>query len=85
MFIFSAFLGSGSQVQVYTKILNRNKKIEFLNAKILVSEAKAQETREAFGQSVAKMPDESNFKQEHRLTHTPHVNWWKECTEHRAP
>ena len=51
--------GSGSKVKVYTKIPNRDKKMELLNAKSLVSEAKAQETREALGQSVAKMPDEA--------------------------
>ena len=51
--------GSGSKVKVYTKNFNRNKKMELLNAKSLVSEAKAQETSEALGQSVAKMPDEA--------------------------
>ena len=34
--------------------------MELLNAKSLVSEAKAQETREAPGQSVAKLPDEAS-------------------------
>ena len=38
--------GSGSKVKVYTKIPNRDKKMELLNAKSLVSEAKAQERRE---------------------------------------
>ena len=44
----------GSKLKVYTKILSHNKKMELLNAKRLVSDAKAQETREALGQSVAK-------------------------------
>ena len=52
-----------------------------LNAKSLVSEAKAQETREALGQSVAKMPDEAT-QARHRLTHMPYANWCKECIEH---
>ena len=56
---FLGISGSGSKLEVYTKILNQNKKMELLNAKSLVSEAKAQETREALGQSVAKMPDEA--------------------------
>ena len=60
--------GSGSKLKVYTKILIHNKKMELLNAKSLVSEAKAQEAREALGQSVAKMPDEANLAR-HRLTH----------------
>ena len=55
--------GSGSKLKVYTKILIHNKKMELLNAKSLVSEA-----REALGQSVAKMPDEANLAR-HRLTH----------------
>ena len=46
--------GSGSKLKVYAKILNHNKKMEMLNAKSLASKAKAQETREALGQSVAK-------------------------------
>ena len=57
--------------------------MERLNAKSLVSEAKAQETREALGQSVAKMPDEAT-QARHRLTHMPYANWCKERVEHRA-
>ena len=57
--------------------------MELLNAKSLVSEAKAQETREALGQSVAKMPDEAT-QARHGLTHAPYANWCKECIEHRA-
>ena len=60
--------GSGSKLKVYTKILNRNKQMELLNAKSLVCEAKAQETREALGQSVPNMPDEAT-QARHRLTH----------------
>ena len=74
---------SGSKKEVYTKTLNRNKKMALLNAKSLVSEAKAQETREALGQSVAKMPDEAT-QARHRLTHVPYVTWCKGCIEHRA-
>ena len=48
--------------------------MELLNAKSLVSEAKAQETREVLGQSVAKMPDEA-AQARHRLTHTPYASW----------
>ena len=80
---FLGISGSGSKLKVYTKIRNRNKKMELLNAKSLVSEAKAQETREALGQSVAKMPDEAT-QARHRLTHLPYASWCKECIEHRA-
>ena len=72
--------GSGSQVKGYTKILNHNKKMGLLNAKSLVSEAKAHGTREALGQNVAKMPDEAR----QRLTHGPYATWCYECIEHRA-
>ena len=65
--------GSGSKVKVYTKIINHNKRMELLNAKSLVSEATAQETREAPGQSVAKMADEAT-QARHRLTHMPYAN-----------
>ena len=75
--------GSGSKLKVYTKILNRNKQMELLNAKSLVCEAKAQETREALGQSVPNMPDEAT-QARHRLTHTPYATWCRECSEHRA-
>ena len=44
---FLGISGSGSKLKVYAKFLNRNKKMELLNAKSLVSEAKAQETKEA--------------------------------------
>ena len=70
-------------MKVYARTLNRNKKMELLNAKSLVSEAIAQETREALGQSVAKMPDEAT-QARHRLTRLPNANWCKECIEHRA-
>ena len=75
--------GSGSKVKVYTKILNRNKKMELLNDISLVSQARAQETREALEQSVAKMPDEAT-QARHRLTRTPYANGYNECIEHRA-
>ena len=78
-----AISGSGSQLKVYAEILNRNKKMELLNAKSLVSEAKAQETRDALGQSAAKMPDEAT-QARRRLTRVPYANWCKECVEHRA-
>ena len=82
---FLGISGSGSKVQVYTKILNHNKKMELLNAKSLVSEAKAQETREALGQSVPKMLDEAiQAKAQADLTHMPYANWCKERIEHRA-
>ena len=48
--------GSGSKVKVYTKIINHNKRMELLNAKSLVSEATAQETREALGQRCQMKP-----------------------------
>ena len=48
-----------------------------------MSEAKAQETREALGQSVAKVSDEAT-QARHRLTHMPFANWGEECVEHRA-
>ena len=80
---FLGISGSGSKLKVYAKIVNRNKKMELLNAKSLVSEAKAQETREALGQSGAKVPDEAT-QARHRLTHMPYANWCKERTEHRA-
>ena len=54
--------------------------MELLNANSLVSEAKSQETREALGQSVAKMPDKAT-QARHRLTHMPYANWCKECIE----
>ena len=57
--------------------------MELLNAKSLVSEAKAQEAREVLGQSVAEMPDEATPAR-HRLTRMPYANWCKECIEHRA-
>ena len=57
--------------------------MELLNAESLVSEAKAQETREALGQSVAKMPDEAT-QARHRLTHMPYAYWCMERIEHRA-
>ena len=75
---FVCISGSGSKLKVYTKILNHNKKMELLNAKSLVSEAKAQETREALGQSVAKMPGEAT-QSRRSLTHMPCANWCKEC------
>ena len=56
---FLGISGSGSKLKVSTKILNCNKKMEPLHAKSLASEAKAQETRVALGQSVAKMPGEA--------------------------
>ena len=80
---FLGISGSGSKVKVYTKILSRNKKMELLNAKSLVSGAKAQETRVASGQSVAKMPDEATQARE-RLTHVPCVTWCQECFEQIA-
>ena len=80
---FLGISGSGSKLKVYTKILSHNQKMELLNAKSLVIEAKAQETREALGQSVAKMPDEAT-QARRRLTHMPYANWSKECVEHRA-
>ena len=52
-----------------------------------MSEAKAQETREALGQSVAKMPDEAT-QARRRLTRLPYANYLvgvKECIERRAP
>ena len=73
--------GSGSKLKVYAKILNHNKRMELLNAKSLASEAKAHETREALGQSVAKMPDETTHAR-HRLMHLPYyANWCKECID----
>ena len=57
--------------------------MEHSNAKRLVSEAKAQETREALQQSVAKIADEVT-QARHRLTHLAYENWCKECIEHRA-
>ena len=69
--------GSGSKLKVYTKIL------DLLNAKSLVSEAKAWGTREASAQSVAKMPDEA-VQARRRLTRMPYANSCKECIEHRA-
>ena len=77
---FLRISGSGSKLKVFTKILNHNKKVELLNAKSLVGEAKAQETREALGQSVAKMPGEAT-QARHRLTHVPYANWCKERVE----
>ena len=59
--------GSGAKLKVYTKVLNHNKKMELLNAKSLVSEAKAQETREALGQSVATIPDEATQVDAHAI------------------
>ena len=79
-FSFLGISGSGSKLKVYTKIFNRNKKMVLLNAKSLVSGAKAQETRK----SVAKMPDEAT-QARHRLTHMPYANWCKERIEHGAP
>ena len=78
---FFGISGSGSKLKVYTKILNHNKKMELLNAKSLVSEAKAHETREALGQSVAKMPGEAT-QARRRLTQAPYAHWCKECVEH---
>ena len=52
---FLGISGSGPKPKVYTKILNRNKKMELLNAKSLASEARAQETRRAVGQRVAPL------------------------------
>ena len=49
----------------------------------LASEAKAQETREALGQSVAKMPDEAT-QAGRRLKRLPYANWCRNCVEHRA-
>ena len=52
---FLGISGSGSKLKVYglrAKIVNRNKRMELLKAKSLVSEAKAQETREGLGQTV---------------------------------
>ena len=69
---FLGISGSGPKLKVYSK--------KMLNAKSLVSEAQAQETREALGQSVAKMPDEAT-QARRRLTHMPYVNWCKECVE----
>ena len=48
---FLGISGSGSKLKVDTNFLNRNAKMEFLNAQSLVSEAKAPETREALGQN----------------------------------
>ena len=42
---FLGISGSGPKLKVHTKIFNHNKKMELLNAKNLVSEARAQETR----------------------------------------
>ena len=84
---FVGMSGSGSKLKVHTKILNHNKRMELLNAKSLVSEAQAQETREALGQSVAKMPDEAT-QARRRLTRLPYANYLvgvKECIERRAP
>ena len=75
--------GSGSKVKVYAKVLNHNKRMELLNAKSLVSEAQAQETREALGQSVAKVPDEA-AQARRRLMSLPYANGCNECIEHRA-
>ena len=69
---FLGISGSGPKLKVYSK--------KMLNAKSLVSEAQAQETREALGQSVAKMPDEAT-QARRRLTHMPYANWCKECVE----
>ena len=80
---FPGISGSGSKLRVYTRIFNHNKKMELLNAKSLVSEAKAQETRVALGQSVAKMSGEAT-QARHRLTHMPCSSWCMECFEHRA-
>ena len=57
---FLGISGSGSKIKVYTKIS-------------FVSEAKAQETREALGQSVAKMPDEAT-QARRGLTRAPYAN-----------
>ena len=55
-----------------------------MKAKSLVSEAKAQETREeALGQSVAKMPDEGS-QARRRSTHISYANWCKAWSEHRV-
>ena len=75
---FLGISGSGSKLKVYAKILNRNKKMELLNAKSLVNEAKAQEDK-----SVAKMPDEAT-QARRRLTRLPYPGWCKECIEHRT-
>ena len=77
---FLGISGSGSKLKVHTKILSHNKKMELLNAKSLAS---AQETREALGQSAAKMSGEGT-QARHRLTRVPYANWRKECDEHRA-
>ncbi|MCG8565977.1 MAG: hypothetical protein MI747_12945, partial [Desulfobacterales bacterium] len=53
---------------------SHNKKMELLNAKKwLVSEAKAQETREALGQSVSKMPDEATQARHRSALSVEHV------------
>ena len=44
---------------------------------------KAQETRGALGQSVAKTPDEAT-QARHRLTRVLYANWCKKRSEHRA-
>ena len=57
--------------------------MELLNAKSFVSEAKAQETRKALGQRVAKVPDEAT-QARRRLTHLPFAKRCTECVGHRA-
>ena len=56
-----------------------------MKAKSLAREAKAQDTREALGQSVAKMPGEATqARRRFTQTHLPYANWCKECVERRA-
>ena len=58
--------------------------MDLLNAKSLVGEAKAQETREASGQRVAKMADEATQARHRLAAHMPYSNWCKEWIELRA-
>ena len=53
---FLGISGSSSKLKVYTKIRNDNKKMELVNAKSLVTEAIAQESREALGQRCQMKP-----------------------------
>lgn len=53
-------------------MINHDKKLELLHAKILLSDAKSQEAREASGLTVAKAPDDA-AQARHRLTHIPYA------------
>ena len=59
---WSRVAGSGSKLKVHTKILNRNKKMELLNAKRLVSEAKAHKTSSSFMLYIVPLGSKGQFR-----------------------